>query len=46
MPMKKMVFERKEDGEGLTSIWGIGIFCGDCWLLNSGLKLHKIELSE
>jgi hypothetical protein len=46
MPMKKIVFKRKEDGEDLTSRWGIGRFCGGCWLLNPGLKLHKIRLSE
>jgi hypothetical protein len=27
-----------------TSRWGIGRFCR--WLLNSGLKLHKINLSK
>jgi hypothetical protein len=43
--MKKMVFKRKEDGEDLTSRWGIGRFYGDCWLLSSRLKLHKIKLS-
>jgi hypothetical protein len=26
MPMKKMIFKRKEDGEDLTSRWGIGRF--------------------
>jgi hypothetical protein len=46
MPMKKMVFKRMENGEDLTSRWGIGRFCGDRWLLNSGLKLYKIKLSE
>jgi hypothetical protein len=46
MPMKKMVFKRKENGEDLTSIWGIGRFCGDWWLLNYGLKLYKIKLSK
>jgi hypothetical protein len=44
--MKRMVLKRKENGEDLTSGWGIGTFCGDWWLLSSGLKLYKIKLSE
>jgi hypothetical protein len=44
--MKRMVFERKENDEYLTSRWGISRFCDDRWLLNSGLKLYKIKLSE
>jgi hypothetical protein len=46
MPMKRMVLKRKENGEDLTSGWGIGRFCGDWWLLSSGVKLYKINLSE
>jgi hypothetical protein len=46
MPMKRMVFKRKENGEDLTSRCGVGRFCGEWWLLNSGLKLYKIKLSE
>jgi hypothetical protein len=46
MPMKKMVFKRKEGGEDLTGRWGIGKFCGDWWLMNYSLKLYKIKLSE
>jgi hypothetical protein len=39
-----MVFKKKENGEDLTSRWGIGRFYGNCWLLSSGLKLHKDKI--
>jgi hypothetical protein len=41
MPMKKMVQRRKRYGEGLTSRWGIGRFCSDCWLLSSDLNYTR-----
>jgi hypothetical protein len=39
-----MFLKRKENGEDLTSRWGIGKFYSSSWLLDSGLKIIRDKI--